>query len=272
MKTASLLKQLDRYEMPTRLFGLPENKVGSNEWIFRRLITNMIVSGSNEINTLKASSQIFDVYKNSKGLAKGSNETIIAILNKNAIRRSKTKAQNVIDAAKYINNTHKGIVPDTRAELETIKGVGRHTASIVLALAFGKPALGVDLHVRRIAKRIGMVDEKASDLAIENALMKGIKPENYGKFSRAFVDFGKDICAHDPDCANCFLKPKCETGLNKKITKAKTTISKNDGVYQIVAGSSDREYTVTIKNGRAACNCKGYRFRRTCSHTQTVEQ
>ena len=93
------------------------------------------------------------------------------------------------------------------------------------------------------------------------------------QYSRAFVEFGKETCAHTPDCANCFIKDECNFGSGVKAAPAKaSTKALTDGTFAVVAGSSDREYTVTVKGSKISCNCKGYRFKRTCSHVKTIAE
>ena len=259
------------YSLPVRLFNLPKSKVGSNEWIFRRLVTNIIVGGTLEENALQASANIFKKYPDGKALAKANPSVLTERLKASSVGFAALKACYVIQTATNIVHQHKGIVPNNRKDLEKFTGVGRHVASIVLALAFAEPAFAVDLHVKRIAQRLGLVDKKDSDRVIEQKLTEGVDPENYGRYSRAFVDFGKEICSHMPNCVGCLLKEECGQVKTKtpKATTAKA-VQVGAGVYEIVAGSSATPYNVTVKQGRASCNCKGYRFRKSCSHIAEV--
>lgn len=265
-----------KYTLPVRTFGLTKSHIGKSNWIFRRLITNVLVGGSNEDNAINAAEEIFANYSDCYGLAQANNFHIGKILNENQIRFSKRKANNVISVANIISHS-EGEVPSDRNSLEALPGVGRHTASIVQALAFDIPAFGVDLHVRRIAKRLGLVSEKANDLSIENILMEGVAKKDLAAYSRAFVDFGKEVCAKDPDCANCFLRTKCPTSLGTVVVTAKKSAIKitsgakvADGRYGVVAGSSEKEYFVTVSGAKISCNCKGYRFKKTCSHVKEI--
>ncbi len=259
-----------------RQFGLPKSKIGSNEWKFRRLITNVLVGGSNEDNVLVAVELIFAKYSNANGIATATVPALVKIMNANHVRFSTNKAKNIIKIANTIFLDHKGTVPSDRAILEAMPGVGRHVASTVRSLAFGMSAMSVDLHVRRIAKRIGLVDDKASDLKIENVLSKDVDSDLLSAYSRAFVEFGKATCSHTPQCGDCPIKSQCATGSGVvttpvKITvRAKTAVDVKEGRYAVVAGSSDKEYYVTVKASGISCNCKGYRFRRTCSHITEI--
>jgi len=259
-----------------RQFGLPKSKIGSNDWKFRRLITNVMVGGSNEDNVLIAVELIFEKYSNMKGIATATVPALVKIMNANHVRFSSNKAKYIIKIASIILRDHKGKVPSDRDVLEAMPGVGRHVASTVRSLAFDMPSMSVDLHVRRIAKRIGLVGDKASDLKIENVLSKDIDPELLSAYSRAFVEFGKATCSHTPQCGNCSIKSQCATGSGVAVKAPKTIrVLKykelKTGKYPVVAGSSEREYIVTVSTaGIPSCNCKGYRFRRTCSHITKI--
>lgn len=265
-----------KYSLPVRYFGLSKEQIGSENWKFRRLITNVLVAASSEDNTLAAAEEIFEIYPTAKKLITADRDVLVKILNKNHIRFSVKKAINITKVASIIVNCEGGKVPFERGSLEHMPGVGRHTASIVQALAFGMPAFGVDLHVRRIAKRLGLVTEKASDLSIEKTLSVGVPSQDLGAYSRAFVDFGKETCGATPDCGNCFIKAKCATGSGVAVKAPKTNRvleykELKTGKYPVVAGSSEREYIVTVSTaGSPSCNCKGYRFKRTCSHVKEI--
>src|SRR5699024_7781763 len=80
-----------------------------------------------------------------------------------------SKARNIIKTCRDLIDKHDGAVPDTRAELEALAGVGRKTANVVLNTAFGQPALAVDTHIFRVSNRTGLAPGK-TPLAVEKAL------------------------------------------------------------------------------------------------------
>ena len=258
----------------TRTFGLAEKDIGTENWKYRRLITNVMVAGSHEDLVISAAIEIFKQFPTMKDLGLATDDPLVKIMNSYHVRFSKTKAKNIRKVASIIANCEDGVVPSKREQLEAMPGIGRHTSSIVRALAFNTSSFGVDLHVRRIAKRIGLVGEKASDLNIEKLLSKGVSADQLPAYSRGFVEFGKQICGATPSCGECCIKDQCATGSNLKVEKvakkAHVHGTVKDGRYGIVAGSSEREYFVTVDGSKVSCNCKGYRFKRTCSHVKTV--
>lgn len=84
------------------------------------------------------------------------------------------KAKNLLGMAKKIVNDFGGEVPDTREELESIPGVGRKTANVMLIVAFNKPAMPVDTHVFRVSNRIGLTDNSKNPEQTERELIKNI--------------------------------------------------------------------------------------------------
>ena len=122
----------------------------------------------------------------------------------------KKKAYNTKEIARIIDEEYCGIVPRARDNLEKLPGVGRKTVNVFYAEYLGIPAIAVDTHVERVAKRLKLAKEKDNVLDIEKKLMKNINRENWGKRHLQFVLFGRYFCkAKKPECANCKLKEIC---------------------------------------------------------------
>ena len=119
----------------------------------------------------------------------------------------RVKAKNLIKLSKII--AERGSVPDTLPELLKLPGVGRKTANIVLARAFGKNTIGVDVHVHRISNRLGIVKTKNRD-ETEKELMKKIPKKYIRKLNLTFVAFGQTICVpRKPNCNSCSISKIC---------------------------------------------------------------
>ena len=121
------------------------------------------------------------------------------------------KAKNILLMSKELIDKYNGEGPSNREELETLAGVGRKTANVVLNVWFNQPALAVDTHVMRISKRLGFSKGK-TPLAIENDLVK-ILPEKYIiKANHWMVLFGRYVCkAQKPQCSNCPIFEYCNS-------------------------------------------------------------
>ena len=121
----------------------------------------------------------------------------------------RNKAKSIVGAARMIVECHGGEVPGEREALESLPGVGRKTANVVLPNAFGVPGLAVDTHVTRVSGRLGLT--KWSDPArIEADLNARFDPDDWCFLSHALIWHGRRICrARKPACAACSLERIC---------------------------------------------------------------
>jgi endonuclease-3 len=91
-----------------------------------------------------------------------------------------------------------------------LPGVGPKTADIVLSYAFGKSAIAVDVHVSRVARRLGLAPGDAGPEGVKEALESLVPPDSYRFVDNAFVRHGKEYCRNsDPRCSGCFLSELC---------------------------------------------------------------
>ncbi|WP_421876323.1 endonuclease III [Pacificispira sp.] len=120
-----------------------------------------------------------------------------------------SKAKNVIKAAEILVRDFGGVVPQDRAALETLPGVGRKTANVVLNIAFGAPTIAVDTHLFRVGNRTGMAPGK-TPLAVELKLEKRI-PKQYLRHAHHWLILhGRYVCkARKPDCPACIVNDLC---------------------------------------------------------------
>lgn len=120
-----------------------------------------------------------------------------------------TKSRNLIKTAQILVNEHKGEVPRTREALEALPGVGRKTASVVLANAFQIPAIAVDTHVFRVANRLGLA-KATNTYQTELQLMDVIPKEYWIEAHHWLILHGRALCkARKPLCVSCPLQPHC---------------------------------------------------------------
>lgn len=120
------------------------------------------------------------------------------------------KAETLKHVSEDLIERFNGMVPDNYDDLVSIKGVGPKTANIVLAFAFGKLVLPIDVHCHRIPNRLGWIRTKTPEQT-EKDLMK-ILPRKYWKdFNSAFVQFGREICLPvSPRCSKCAVAKYCK--------------------------------------------------------------
>jgi endonuclease-3 len=120
------------------------------------------------------------------------------------------KAKSIQGAAKKIVAEFGGQVPETLAELITLPGVARKTASVVLGVCFGKAeGVVVDTHVLRIAHRLDLAKTETPE-KVEQELMRILPPSRWIDFSHQIIHHGREICAaRKPHCDRCNLEPLC---------------------------------------------------------------
>ena len=124
----------------------------------------------------------------------------------------RTKAKNLIALSRILVEQYGGEVPHDRAALETLPGVGRKTANVVLNVAFGEPTIAVDTHIFRVANRTGLAPGK-TPLAVEMAL-EACTPAQYKRYAHHWLILhGRYVCtARKPDCPNCVVADLCRYG------------------------------------------------------------
>ena len=121
------------------------------------------------------------------------------------------KAKNLVGMAKTLVSIYKGVVPDNVDDLQTLPGVGRKTANLLLGDIYGTPGSVVcDTHCIRICGRLGLSQGKEPE-KVEQQLRKILPPEESSDFCHRIVLFGRDCCtARNPDCGNCPVRMFCK--------------------------------------------------------------
>lgn len=123
----------------------------------------------------------------------------------------KNKAKNIVKTARVILRDFDGKVPKTHKELESLPGVGRKTANVVLAEVYGIPSIAVDTHVSRIAKRLNISAPDADVTEIEQDLMKKIPKKDWILTHHRLIFFGRYHClAKKPKCDICPVQSYCK--------------------------------------------------------------
>jgi len=119
------------------------------------------------------------------------------------------KAKNVIETCRLLLERHGGEVPREREALESLPGVGRKTANVVLNVAFGEPTLAVDTHVFRVANRTGLARGQTPE-AVEQKLLKVTPPQFLQQAHHWLILHGRHVClARTPKCFECVIAAYC---------------------------------------------------------------
>jgi len=122
----------------------------------------------------------------------------------------RTKAKNVVALSEMLLRDFAGKVPSDREALESLPGVGRKTANVVLNTAFGQPTVAVDTHIFRVANRTGIAPGK-DVLAVEEKLLKFTPAEYLKDAHHWLILHGRYVClARKPGCPKCLIRDLCE--------------------------------------------------------------
>jgi endonuclease-3 len=122
----------------------------------------------------------------------------------------RTKARNLMKTCEILVREHGGKVPRTREALESLPGVGRKTANVVLNVAFGEETLAVDTHIFRVANRTGLAPGK-NPVEVETALMKRVPKEYLADAHHWLILHGRYVCvARTPRCWECAVIQYCD--------------------------------------------------------------
>ncbi|MFO7627476.1 MAG: endonuclease III [Candidatus Fermentibacteraceae bacterium] len=122
----------------------------------------------------------------------------------------RVKARQLSEMARLLCERHGGVVPRSRDELTALPGVGGKTAAFVLGMAFGIPAVCVDVHVHRVSNRIGLLATRYPEQT-EAELMRVFPREEWTGLNHVFVRFGQRVCLPArPRCSVCPLRGECE--------------------------------------------------------------
>ncbi len=172
------------------------------------LVATVLSAQTTDENVNKVAPVLFAAYSTPEALAGASLSHVEELVFSTGFYRQKAAA--VVSLAQDLTEKFDGEVPADLDQLVTLKGVGRKTASVVLAEAFDEPAIAVDTHVKRTTNRIGLV--WASDpVKIETDLKALYPPELWAGLSMRFIQFGRDVCdARKPRCFECEMVSLCD--------------------------------------------------------------
>lgn len=172
------------------------------------LIAVMLSAQTTDASVNKLTETLFQKYRSVEDYASAPLSQLEQDLKRIGLYRN--KAKNVKAMAQMLIDEFNGEVPANHDALQTLPGVGRKTANVVISEGFGYPAIAVDTHVERIAKRLGLAFKKDSVLTVEKKLMKKIPKERWIKTHHQLIFFGRYHCkAINPQCQDCRLIDIC---------------------------------------------------------------
>lgn len=195
---------------------------------FELLVATILSAQTTDKAVNEVTPGLFARYPDAPALAAADPEDVEPLIGRIGLFRNKAKS--IVGAARQLVDRHGGEVPRDREALEALPGVGRKTASVVLSTAFAEPALPVDTHVARLAKRLGL-SRRDDPRKIEEDLTASLPPDAWGFASHALIWHGRRVCAaRAPRCAACGLAAICPSaGIDAQVGKAVRKTAKSSG-------------------------------------------
>jgi endonuclease III len=171
------------------------------------LVATVLSAQTNDENVNKVTPVLFSRWPTAEDLAAADPEEVELVVYSTGFYRQKTAAITALSAD--LAERFDGIVPKDLDELVTLHGVGRKTASVVLAEVWDLPAIAVDTHVRRVTNRLGITTTSNPE-KIEAELRALYPQREWSGISMRVIQFGRDVCdAKRPRCWECPLADRC---------------------------------------------------------------
>lgn len=175
---------------------------------FELLIAVLLSAQATDVSVNKVTAKLFPVANTPQALLDLGLEQIMEYTRSIGLYR--TKSQHIIETCQTLIHKYNGEVPRTREELESLAGVGRKTANVVLNTAFGEPVMAVDTHIFRVANRTKIAVGK-NVREVEDNLMKFIPKEFLYDAHHWLILHGRYTCkAQKPQCQTCLINDLCE--------------------------------------------------------------
>ncbi len=206
------MESLERMTAITRLmrahYGNIDEQPREPRDPYRTLIGCVLSHRTRDENSSRAARNLFEEIEGPLDILAMNQDTLKTLIRCSGFFNQ--KARSIVAISRALVEDFGGRVPDDRATLMGLPGVGPKTADIVLSYAFGKPAIAVDVHVSRVARRLGLAPDDAGPEGVKEALESLVPPDSYRFVDNAFVRLGKEFCRNSkPQCSECFLSNLC---------------------------------------------------------------
>ena len=177
--------------------------------VFQLLCATLLSAQCTDKRINQVTPALFKAYPDAKAMAKADYDEVLEYVKSVSYPNAKTR--HMVDMSRMLVEDFGGEVPDTLTDLIKLPGVGRKTANVIQAVAFGKATMAVDTHVYRVSHRLGLVTRTAdTPLKVEQELMKNIPQEDIPDAHHWLLLHGRYVCtSRNPKCAQCDLNDVC---------------------------------------------------------------
>ena len=206
------MKREDRYKAILSYFQrqMPEVttelEFGS---VFQLLVAVILSAQCTDQRINQVTPALFSRYPDARSMAQAEPEDLLDYIG--SVSYPNSKARHLVDMARTLMERHGGEVPNDMNQLLDLPGVGRKTANVIQAVAFGKSTMAVDTHVYRVSHRLGLVTRRENTpYKVEQMLMRNIPPEQIPLAHHWLLLHGRYVCTSQrPKCQKCELAALC---------------------------------------------------------------
>jgi endonuclease-3 len=185
----------------------PQSELG-HRTPFELLVAVVLSAQATDKGVNKATAKLFPIANTPSAIVALGVDGLIPYVQSIGLFRN--KAKHIVALSEILLREHGGKVPADLEALESLPGVGRKTANVVLNVAFGQPTIAVDTHIFRVANRMGLAPGKNPD-EVERRLVKFVPDEFRQHAHHWLILHGRYVCvARKPDCGACRLRDLCE--------------------------------------------------------------
>lgn len=182
---------------------------------YQLLVAVMLSAQCTDKRVNQVTPALFEAYPTIADLAASTAEGVLKYIR--SVSYPNSKAVHLVQMAKRVVEVYGGEIPNTREALQTLAGVGRKTANVVLAVWWNQPTMAVDTHIFRVAERIGLTTKAKNPLDSEKQLIQYIPEKIIPKAHHWLLLHGRYTCqARKPKCTQCGLRESCRYYLRKK--------------------------------------------------------
>lgn len=175
---------------------------------FQLLVAVMLSAQCTDKRVNMVTPALFAAYPDAESMAHAEADDVLEYIR--SVSYPNSKAAHLVGMARKLVSDYGGEVPCEREALESLPGVGRKTANVMLVVAFGQPAMPVDTHVYRVSERLGLTTGSRSPQETEKVLCSNIPVEMLGDAHHWLLLHGRYVCqARKPKCGQCALTAVC---------------------------------------------------------------
>ena len=177
--------------------------------VFQLLVATLLSAQCTDKRVNQVTPPLFHDYPEAQKMAQADADEIYEYIK--SVSYPNTKARHLVEMARMLVEEYEGEVPNNLDELVKLPGVGRKTANVILAVAYGEATMAVDTHVFRVSHRLGLVPKSANTpLKVEKELMRHIPKDDVPKAHHWLLLHGRYVCtSRAPHCSKCKLNAIC---------------------------------------------------------------